>query len=1367
MKNKKIMMYLLAIVAPIFLLWGCGGGSTKKADLPVDAAPIAVAEVFGASVNNGVINVRSGSDVLLSGQNSKGIDDPILQYQWQQIDNSDFKVELYERTTNSAVFTAPNISLSNTQGVNLKFRLTVTDADGVKANNDVEVLVQPVKDANHFLSIPSVENKVKAYITANKDDLISNEIPVVLNVNAIAKWQGRDGNAHQATIMSKNFSGVVPAGKVTAINSNNNLVFSIPLPDLNLDEINKELKGDLRLTRLEFEHLQEAQINLSFQLQQSTGLPLNVYLTDMEGAAILDVPSVKQKLSASANDQAVIKLQKPITVAGAAPVLVDVDNLRQALSLESKLSANNYYKCIDPLEKSKTFDGWLVNAGFNGKSDGDINTKYINNYDLGFGRDMHMRQDANGNIYSYVTNYASLENTLNNRSEFAIVVMEYSPAPKGACGDAPDVNTTADASKKIVKFYAYLPDQKNGGYIRAESMNFDGRGEKYLPGVCTSCHYGNNHTKEFNSSGKIAAENADLDSSFMPWDLDALLYTQATNPHLVDPAYAAFAKATGITSVEQDKYSREKQEALFKQQNQMVLHTFTDNAKNIPRFANAIKQLHGWYGNTAERSAVEALNFGGDTRTISDADLTELQRLLKTLPSGKFDGTYIPNGWRGDKSQEALYADVYERNCRMCHLFTPNVKFDFDSYSEFVSHPKLKNYVFEQGLMPLSRLTMDRFWLNFNGGQSAAEKLRAHLNGDAVTENDIANNAVPGMPVAIILPSAIPKNDADIVLDFDEEILLDASSSLFNKDYRWQSNNITLGGGSQLLFKANNPGSRDQVVLQVQGDNGQMSQDLRRTKTRNYKASATQFTVAPIKEGSSKLLNIFALLCPQGDVDSKVCRPLVGDIKKGEAPEIQLDPKVANGEIKIIDSHQGIVEFKSTRSVQMGAGGFTFNLMDSFAEISDSINVTLPVEGYPAPVIAASHKCTVVALSVANENCENPALSDIPAEGLQLELSAVDAVSEQGGSVSYSAGVLRYTPPPFFVGTDNFKYRVRDNSLSANSAEGKVDVTVVAANLYSNVQAKVPSPLASVNEGEQVVVNLFEALCPGNGVDSVACRSVFGVVRQGEYPQLQVESNVVNGLATIIDLKKGLVQFTSNASRLAGNGEFNFSLTDLFGQSTGSLNAIVKITSLPAPIIGGPDTCSVSAKTSVNAGAFPINFGGPSCPDPTANDSAAKGLTIKLDSVDSVSAKGGAVSMANGVISYTPPSNYVGVDSFNYRIRDNAFIKKMSEGTVTITLAPKVTFSSIRSSIDSSCPACHRVNTSALGPNWRIYSTFASHAGGLGSSFMAYACGDPNHLGDNRLCNSSLNGAAPTSVNQLNSFGQTILTWIEEGAQNN
>lgn len=1141
MENIKILKSF-GLFSLLLVLAGCGGGSGGKADLPKDAAPVAVAEVLGTSMNAGVANVRAGSEVVLSGANSKGIDDPILQYQWQQIDESGFKVELYDRATNTAAFTAPSIPLTNTSGVKLKFRLTVTDADGVAATSEVETLVQAIKDANHFLTLPGVENTLQAVITTQKDGVIASDIPVVLTVTGVAKWMGRDGNIHETKIMDKRYTGTVPAGKVEAINSATNLSFSIPLPELNIDEINKQFKGSLRLARLELEHLQDAQVSMSFQLQQSNGTPLNVYLTDLEGADIFGAVTGQQKLTETS-----VKMTKPFTVSGAAPISVDVEKLRQALVLESKLSASNYYKCIDPQEKTKTFAGWLSSAGFTGKDDGDVNTKYINNYDLGFGRDMHMRQDANGNVYSYVTNYNTLDNTLANRNEFAIVVMEYSPAPTGNCGDA----TAPVSDKKIVKFYAYVPDQKNGGYIRAESMNFDGRGEKYLPGVCTACHSGNNHTKEFTSMGNIPADNADLDAGFMPWDLDAFLYTQASNPKLVDPAYAAIAKAAGISSSDQGKFSRETQEPLFKLQNQMVLHTLTENPSRLLRNTQAIRQLHGWYGSAADRAALESLDFGGDTRNLPVEKIALLQQTLKTLPSGKFDGSYIPLGWRGNSSQESLYTNVYERNCRMCHLFTANVKFDFDNYAEFVNHPSLKNYVYERGLMPMSRLTMDRFWLSFNGGDSAAKLLRDHLNSDANPANDVPVTLIPGAPIAIILPAQTADTPSELKLDFDETVTFDGGMSLFADNYKWMLDDRSVSAGRKYTFKPAAPGESHKVGLLVSNSDGESPVTNRQISVANYK----------------------------------------------------------------------------------------------------------------------------------------PSLSDLPSQ--------------------------------------------------------------------------------SVIEGGEVSMNLFLSLCPNAPVDDKACRSIFGDIQKGKTPQIIIGDRVKHGVVKNVDTVNGNITFQSTEAKAAGDGEFSVAIKDSFGEQSEFKTVNIVINSLAAPTIGGPDVCVLSARTSVNTSQFPIQMNSVNCPDPTANDSAAPGLAFKLDSVDKTSAKGGTLSVSNGVISYTPPFGLVGNDSFSYRIRDNSLTGRVSEGTVQVTLNAKASFATISSGITTSCPSCHRVNTNAFGPNWRVYSVLSSKAGGLGSPFMAYACGDPNHSGGNRLCNTDLEGVPPSSADQLNAFGQTILTWFEEGALNN
>ena len=69
---KKICVVLFAVAVA-----ACGGDS--KVGNQEDVAPEAVASVFGSNVNTeDSVIVRSGSDILLSGQNSEGFDDPIF-----------------------------------------------------------------------------------------------------------------------------------------------------------------------------------------------------------------------------------------------------------------------------------------------------------------------------------------------------------------------------------------------------------------------------------------------------------------------------------------------------------------------------------------------------------------------------------------------------------------------------------------------------------------------------------------------------------------------------------------------------------------------------------------------------------------------------------------------------------------------------------------------------------------------------------------------------------------------------------------------------------------------------------------------------------------------------------------------------------------------------------------------------------------------------------------------------------------------------------------------------------------------------------------------------------------------------------------
>ena len=85
-----------------------------------------------------------------------------------------------------------------------------------------------------------------------------------------------------------------------------------------------------------------------------------------------------------------------------------------------------------------------------------------------------------------------------------------------------------------------------------------------------------------------------------------------------------------------------------------------------------------------------------------------------------------------------------------------------------------------------------------------------------------------------------------------------------------------------------------------------------------------------------------------------------------------------------------------------------------------------------------------------------------------LTLASVSPLSTAGGTVTLSSGIVTYTPPANFNGTDTFTYRVLDDGLTngvidRRDATGTVTVTVAAVN--DGPQAVTPVSV-SVNEDQ-------------------------------------------------------------------------------------------------------------------------------------------------------------------------------------------------------------------------------------------------------------------------------------------------------------
>ena len=158
-----------------------------------------------------------------------------------------------------------------------------------------------------------------------------------------------------------------------------------------------------------------------------------------------------------------------------------------------------------------------------------------------------------GDIASVVINYPTLEAAAKKIGPVIAVGMEY---------EAVDANHSAPGR---VTFYAFAPDEGTGEFRRVKSANFDGRGEKYLPGACTTCHGGRPRAPQPNRLLTYASEaDTQIGATFMPWDLESFLFSDTDSNFPRDASNAAL----------RDSLTRSRQEAQFKRLNLAAYSTY-------------------------------------------------------------------------------------------------------------------------------------------------------------------------------------------------------------------------------------------------------------------------------------------------------------------------------------------------------------------------------------------------------------------------------------------------------------------------------------------------------------------------------------------------------------------------------------------------------------------------------------------------------------------------------------------------------------------------------------------------------------------------------------------------------------------------
>jgi hypothetical protein len=333
---------------------------------------------------------------------------------------------------------------------------------------------------------------------------------------------------------------------------------------------------------------------------------------------------------------------------------------RDSLGADTKMGSCRYYESIKAvsgcdaqgnlINPTVNFANWKLKWGLN---NGGIRAIYANKADLNRERDAHGISNAQGTAF-YVCSYprndnlntnVNLSNAINNKNLQFCGAVEYSPT-LGVNGNRP-----------FTKFYVFAP---SGQLL--QSVNLDGRGEKYLPGSCVVCHGAadDNRTStpaypKFSRFAENGTTSPNLKAQFIPLDLESFIFSG------------------------QPALTRAAQEPALRALNKLVLKTNPTPA--------IVEAINGWY----------------------------------PTPTSNFNGNFTPSGWVG---HELLYTKVVKPYCRSCHIaMDANSAQVFNKFSEFRDlNFELSQRVCgntngvdrKRYSMPNALVTFDLFWKDNN-----------------------------------------------------------------------------------------------------------------------------------------------------------------------------------------------------------------------------------------------------------------------------------------------------------------------------------------------------------------------------------------------------------------------------------------------------------------------------------------------------------------------------------------------------------------------------------------------------------------------------------------------------------------------------
>ena len=260
--------------------------------------------------------------------------------------------------------------------------------------------------------------------------------------------------------------------------------------------------------------------------------------------------------------------------------------------------------------------------------------------------------------------------------------------------------------------------------------------------------------------------------------------------------------------------------------------------------------------------------------------------------------------------------------------------------------------------------------------------------------------------------------------------------------------------------------------------------------------------------------------------------------------------------------------------------------------------------------------------------------NDVDADGtLDPATVAVTQLPAEGDVQVNADGSVRYTPDPGFTGSDSFRYQAADNR-GAVGASALVNVEVVSTT---------PAPVAVDDDDDT-----FE----DESVDVDALANDTGLLAPSS---LEVTIDPIFGSVEIVQSAGGdpVFRYTPPAAS-TGVGSFHYRVANPDGVFSNEALVRVFVTDPDnEPPVAVDDEASTPQATPVD---IPIGV----------NDSDPDGLlTLGTEFIVTAPANGEAEPFGAGTFRYTPDPDFLGMDTFTYRIADNDNAVS-NEATVTI-----------------------------------------------------------------------------------------------------